>query len=664
MTSHPASASPSSAPAGSGSGFGEFFRYHGWLAPGVRLFRRMNFTAKALCVSLAFVIPLLMLLGLAWRDTQQQVDATRDELQGLAYIRPTLDLIAAGQDLRRAAAAQSSDLPVQQAAVKAAFAKLQVQEDALGRKFGTGDEFKALLAVHDRLQASAISANADRSFQFHTLFISSALKLINQVANGSQLILDPEGDSYHMMNVSVLRGPLAAENTARLRGMGMLVLKDKALSQARRDQISKWLAIGDFVDAELTTSYNTVFLRPDAPKLAFDMPAASAAAAALKEAVNQHVLVTDITADADAYAGTANACLNLQRDLVTRVMGLLDASLQQRIDRLQRALALNMGIVLAFIAVAGYLLLCFYKVMMGGMLEVTGHLVAMTSGNLTTAPRPWGRDEAAQLMLTLRDMQLSLRRIVGAVLDGAAHVQTASAEIATAAQDLSRRTEQSAVSLEETAASTEQIAATARQTAETVEGAMTIVRENASAAMRGGEVIEQVVVTMGDIRLSSNRIGEIIGVIDGIAFQTNILALNAAVEAARAGEQGRGFAVVATEVRALAGRSSAAAKEIKSLITASIERVEGGAKVVAHAGTAMGEIVRNADRIATLMVSISTATREQSVGVVEIGSAVHDIDQTTQQNAALVEQAAASTSQLMDQADRLAREIGYFRLAA
>jgi methyl-accepting chemotaxis protein len=191
---------------------------------------------------------------------------------------------------------------------------------------------------------------------------------------------------------------------------------------------------------------------------------------------------------------------------------------------------------------------------------------------------------------------------------------------------------------------------------------MAIVRDNAEAATRGGQVIAQAVQTMEGVRASSHKIGEIIAVIEGIAFQTNILALNAAVEAARAGEQGRGFAVVASEVRALAGRSSAAAKEIKTLITTSIEQVEGGSRVVAAAGATMGDIVGKAGCITGLMAEIATATREQSAGVAQVGAAVQDLDQSTQQNAALVEQTAAATTALSEQAKRLAEEVGFFRV--
>jgi methyl-accepting chemotaxis protein len=209
----------------------------------------------------------------------------------------------------------------------------------------------------------------------------------------------------------------------------------------------------------------------------------------------------------------------------------------------------------------------------------------------------------------------------------------------------------------------DEISSTVKQAAERVAGATHAARENAAAATHGGEVIRQVVQTMEEIRTSSSKIGEIIGVIDSIAFQTNILALNAAVEAARAGDQGRGFAVVATEVRALAGRSAAAAREIKTLINASIAQVANGNAVVADAGKTIGEVVASANQIAELMREIATATQEQTAGVGQVSSAVYDLDQATQQNAALVEETAAASSSLSEQANRLAEEISFFKLA-
>jgi methyl-accepting chemotaxis protein len=265
-------------------------------------------------------------------------------------------------------------------------------------------------------------------------------------------------------------------------------------------------------------------------------------------------------------------------------------------------------------------------------------------------------------MITLRDMEASLRVIVRNTLDSSGNVNTASEEIAAASQDLSRRTEASAAALEQTAATMTQISETVQRTSDTVAGAAGIVRANAESAKRGGEVISQVVSTMQGINASSAKIADIISVIDGIAFQTNILALNAAVEAARAGEQGRGFAVVASEVRSLAGRSAEAAKEIKRLISASIEQVERGTQVVGEAGKTIEDILGNAGRIDTLMTEIANATREQSLGMNQVGAAVHDLDQNTQQNAALVEETAAAATALSDQAARLAQEVSFFKL--
>jgi methyl-accepting chemotaxis protein len=375
-------------------------------------------------------------------------------------------------------------------------------------------------------------------------------------------------------------------------------------------------------------------------------------------------VIQDITkGDTAALLNLANVAIKSQLVMSDQILARLDSQLEARIGRIYTGFFFQLGFSLFFVSLALYLMLAFYKVMMGGLSEVAGHLGQITKGNLTTAPRPWGSDEAAQLMVTLGEMQTSLRRIVGIVLESSGGVQTASEEIASASHDLARRTENSASSLQTTASAMEEISSTVMHTSDTVAGATAIVRDNASSAERGGQVISQVVQTMEGIRTSSHQIGEIISVIDGIAFQTNILALNAAVEAARAGEQGRGFAVVATEVRALAGRSAAAAKEIKTLISASISQVEAGNQVVAEAGKTIGEIVANASKIDAMMSEIATATREQSQGVTQVTASVNELDEGTQQNAALVEETAAAASSLADQAQRLADEVSFFKLS-
>jgi len=294
--------------------------------------------------------------------------------------------------------------------------------------------------------------------------------------------------------------------------------------------------------------------------------------------------------------------------------------------------------------------------------QAQGLAVAIARGDLSTTPDLNGRDEIAELMRNLADMQGSLARTVGEVRQAAQNINQASSEIASGNQDLSQRTEQTASNLQQAASSMDQITLAVQQSSQAARSALGMAQNNAGAAERGGEVVGQVVRTMDDINESSRKIHDIIGVIDGIAFQTNILALNAAVEAARAGEAGRGFAVVATEVRSLAGRSAAAAREIKQLIGASVETVGAGSKLVHQAGTHIREIVANAHKVSAFINEISSASGEQASGLSSVNGAVAELDQMTQQNAALVEQSAAAALALSAQAQRLSELVAVFRL--
>jgi methyl-accepting chemotaxis protein len=287
----------------------------------------------------------------------------------------------------------------------------------------------------------------------------------------------------------------------------------------------------------------------------------------------------------------------------------------------------------------------------------------IADGDLTQPIDTAGRDEAAQLLQALKGMQDSLVRVVSNVRGNAEGVASASAEISQGNNDLSARTEQQASALEETAASMEELSSTVRQNADNAQQANQLAKSASTVATQGGGVVAQVVDTMKGINDSSRKIADIISVIDGIAFQTNILALNAAVEAARAGEQGRGFAVVAAEVRNLAQRSAQAAKEIKELITASVDRVAQGTTLVDQAGVTMAEVVGAIQRVTDIMGEISAASIEQSSGVAQVGEAVTQMDQATQQNAALVEQSAAAASSLKAQAEQMVQAVAVFKLA-
>ncbi|MFN3440644.1 MAG: methyl-accepting chemotaxis protein [Acidovorax sp.] len=327
-----------------------------------------------------------------------------------------------------------------------------------------------------------------------------------------------------------------------------------------------------------------------------------------------------------------------------------------------RALALTAVVVGILLAVLmGGAMIRQISRALGNAVQITD---SVARGDLTVPIHARGKDEIAQLLGGLTAMRDNLAHVVSGVRGNAQGVASASAEIASGNNDLSMRTEQQASALQETAASMEELSSTVKLNADNAREANQLAVSASTVAVQGGDVVAEVVTTMKGINDSSKKIADIISVIDGIAFQTNILALNAAVEAARAGEQGRGFAVVAGEVRNLAQRSAEAAKEIKSLITASVERVEQGTQLVDKAGTTMTEVVGAIRRVTDIMGEISAASSEQSTGVSQVGEAVTQMDQVTQQNAALVEEMAAAASSLSQQADALVGAVAVFKLSA
>ncbi len=321
------------------------------------------------------------------------------------------------------------------------------------------------------------------------------------------------------------------------------------------------------------------------------------------------------------------------------------------------------ALVAAALALGGFAAVTITRSITGPIGRAVQVATTVAAGDLSSRIVVQGNDETAQLLRALSRMNDSLAQIVGQVRASSESIATGSAQIATGNQDLSQRTEEQASNLQQTAASMEELSGTVRASAETAGQASQLAAGASAAAVKGGEMVGTVVHTMQDITASSRKIADIIGVIDGIAFQTNILALNAAVEAARAGEQGRGFAVVASEVRSLASRSADAAREIKSLIGASVEKVEAGTRQVDAAGASMADIVSQVRRVSDMITEISNAAGEQSTGIAQVGHAVAQLDQVTQQNAALVEESAAAAESLRTQAANLAQAVRVFTLA-
>jgi methyl-accepting chemotaxis protein len=359
----------------------------------------------------------------------------------------------------------------------------------------------------------------------------------------------------------------------------------------------------------------------------------------------------------------AESYLVAVRGFVAHQQKQLDAAKAFADDAVRRTRVLMAALFVIGVGVAIAAAVLLARSILGPIGEAHAGATRIAEGDLTREMRVHGSDEVADLMKALAQMQEGLRRIAGDVRRAADTVNTASQEIAQGHTDLSARTEEQASSLEETAASMEQMTATVGQNAENARKANQLASGASDVAVRGGQVVGEVVATMTEISASSKKIADIIGVIDGIAFQTNILALNAAVEAARAGEQGRGFAVVASEVRSLAQRSAEAAKEIRQLIAESVARVDAGTKQVAQAGHTIAEVVSSVKDVNNLVAEISAASQEQSQGIAQVSDTVQQLEKVTQQNAAMVEEATAAAGSLEEQAALLIKAIGTFKLA-
>jgi len=356
-----------------------------------------------------------------------------------------------------------------------------------------------------------------------------------------------------------------------------------------------------------------------------------------------------------AYTATQHDFVTLQENRAAALRTQLGAERMGTVF----GVAVIMGLIVLGLAISTAFLVRAIRRPLDGLTYAAEHI---GQGDLTVEIDTSRHDELGQAMRALASMRDALRGIVGQVRESTDSIQTASAEVAAGNIDLSQRTEQSAASLQRTAGSMSQLSGTVAQSAEAASQAKQLAASASTVAQRGGAVVSQVVATMDEITASSKKIADIIGTIDGIAFQTNILALNAAVEAARAGEQGRGFAVVASEVRSLAQRSAEAAKEIKALIGNSVDKVETGSRLVQDAGSTMGEIVASVQRVSDIIGEISAASSEQNQGIAQVSATVAQLDQMTQQNAALVEESAAAAESLKDQAARLAGVVSTFRI--
>ncbi len=503
------------------------------------------------------------------------------------------------------------------------------------------------------------------STRLHTELIEGQLLVSEAVMDEFGLSLDPRMDTHMLMQGSLVNLVAVAEALGVMRAQGTVFLSQGTLPPEGR-------AVLQAVRKRVVQAQGELFRNLAKAALVNPDIKASLEGQALKhrEQIAKTLALADegvigaqeLTLAPGVYFDEFTNTIDGLYEFNSQSIKVLARTLHARVDS-ARQLAFGMMSLLALGALAaGGLALAFVRSITVPLKDAVSVARAVAAGDLTGSVCVRGTNEIGCLIQTLQEMQDKLAGVVSKVRQGAHSVADASAEIAMGNNDLSARTEQQASALQETAASMEELGSTVRQNADAARQANALALNASSVALTGGKAVAEVVQTMKSINDSSRRISDIISVIDAIAFQTNILALNAAVEAARAGEQGRGFAVVATEVRSLAGRSAQAAREIKTLISDSVERVEHGTLQVHAAGATMTEVVNAIQRVTDLMGSISTASHEQSLGVSQVGEAISQMDQVTQQNAALVEEMAASASSLKAQAEDLVAGVDVFKL--
>lgn len=641
----------------------DFFTHHGPWAIGVRLFRSMSFASKAAFISLTFMLVVAQMTFIFVHASNKAIVASERELADLVTVRELWTLISHAQSLRQSivssAGKVTSDVTDRLAQTEAQLSKVEA------RLAADANLLEAAKFVRNSfVPLKAASDDREEAFTKADDFVQQIIRLNTSVVEAS-LALDPDPDSYYLMSASTQEAIQLIRMLGRTRDLGADALASATLTpfQRRVLQGDSYVMYSQlellFSRFERVVKLNAGLAEPLAFAEAFK-PVNGFMRALRKGPLAE----AGPQGDAAAFGALGQAAVESITALTNRSHAALAGLVDARIAGQRHARNTQLGLAAAGLLVACYFFFCFYLVTRGGMREVTRHIDAMASGDLSTSPKPWGRDEAAVLMLSISRMQGSLRELVGQVRGCAEVIVCASTEVSSGARDLSDRTEKSASSLQQTASAMEQIAATVTRSAAKSDESAALGQENARVAAQGGEVIARVVTTMQSIESSSKKIGEIIGVIDSIAFQTNILALNAAVEAARAGEQGRGFAVVAAEVRALAQRSAGAAREIKALIAIGADQTQQGTRIVHSAGETMAQLVTNAQAMSGLLAHMSTAAAEQTRGVVEVSASVAQLDEDTQRNAALVEQTTAAAVSMNQMAGELAAAAARFTLPA
>jgi methyl-accepting chemotaxis protein len=640
------------------------------------LLHKISLTHKFLILGLIAAVTVAIPTALYFKRATSVVKASELEMQGtgsLVALNKVIQLTQIHRGISAGMLNGNDALAVRRPAIRDAVIKAISATDTELTKAKVSSATQASwsklrqnwLALEPKVADKGIKAV--ESTNLHTQLISEQLLLSEQLIDEFGLSLDPDLDTYNLMRATFVNVPWLAENLGAMRALGSSFLTQRALPPDGRATLVSLKKRVLELKSELFRNLDKAIGANSVMKTSLQNRATAVSAAvdgALEMADKALLSSTDFNTPAteyfDFYTRTIDGLFDFNDLATTNFI----AAIQTRIDGEYQAIYSVIMLLIGCFATAASVAFVFVRSIVGPVNQAVVIARSVADGHLHAHVQGHGSNELGQLLRSLSDMNDSLTQVVSSVRLGSEGVATASAEIAQGNNDLSGRTESQASALQETAASMEQLGSAVRQNADSARQANQLALSASAIAVHGGEVMGRVVETMKGINDSSRRISDIISVIDGIAFQTNILALNAAVEAARAGDQGRGFAVVASEVRSLAGRSAAAAKEITTLINASVHRVEQGTALVDQAGATMTEVVGAIKRVTDIVGEISAATEEQSLGVAQVGEAVNQMDQTTQQNAALVEEMAAAASSLSSQAQELVQTVNVFTLAS
>ena len=631
--------------------------------------------------ALLSVVALLMAgapSALVLTDSVQTYQGLKQELAGLQPAIGMLKLVRLTQEHRGMSFAilsgdgsKQADRADRQKAIDAQYGVLEAQTQSLGQT-GVHSQVQKLRTDWQDLaqQVSGTALSAPESLQRHTRLVQQLLELVEDEAAVSGMALDADAASYYLITAVLHDLPRMTEQLGLVRARGVGLLAKGAQDPDSAAALLPLLEAAQVSARDLERSLAKARDGNPAATLALEVPMRQAQEAHAQVRQLAESVVKGASQAANQMAMTPAEYDDQMTSAIQKQFALSDAVLRQLDDLITaraqakgQAVVLTLVLVLSMLAVGAALSVFITRTTTRAVARAVDAAEALAQGDLSLTLAQDRRDEVGQLLQAMSRATAELRQTVLGIRAASESVATASSQIAQGNLDLSARTESQASSLQQTASSMEQMSATVRHNADTASSAQQLAQQVSEGAAHSGRIFAQVTERMEDIKRSSAKIAEINAVIDGIAFQTNILALNAAVEAARAGEQGRGFAVVAAEVRSLAQRSSEAAREIKVLIAESVTCVEQGYALANETGESIDTLIQRIQQASALMTQVATGNAEQSQGIAQVNQAVTLLDQTTQQNAALVEESSAAAASLSDQAQRLQVAVGRFRLA-